>query len=168
VTLSLAVGDAFPDLALPDHDGIRRELSELAAGDPVVLHTARGYWCPKEQTFARRVLVPLQDEAEVAYSRLVTLSTDPPETSRAFRAGLGARWPFLSDAEHRYVDELGLRETTDTVHHVYAPYAFVLSPDLTVRATWVGYWYWGRPTAEELRRELREAARAVRHDWDLP
>ncbi len=167
MTLTIEVGDTFPDLELPDHDGIARTLSELAAGDPLVLHTARGYWCPKEQTFARSVLVPLQGEAEVAYTRFVTVSTDPPETSRAFRAGLGARWAFLSDAEHRYVDALGLREGTDTVHHVYAPYAFVLTPELRVARTWVGYWFWGRPTAEELRRELREVTRALRPDWDV-
>ena len=168
MALTLTAGDVFPDLALPDHTGVPRTLSELAAGDPVVLHTARGWWCPKEQTFARRVLVPLQDEAEVAYTRVVTVSTDPSGVTAAFRAGLGARWPFLSDADHAYVDALGLRESTDTVHHVYAPYAFVLDPDLRVRRAWVGYWYWGRPSAEELRAELRAAMRALRPDWDLP
>jgi len=168
VALSISAGETFPDLKLPDHDGVVRTLSELAAGDPLILHTARGYWCPKEQTFARRVLVPLQDEAEVAYARFVTLSTDPPETSRAFRAGLGARWPFLCDTEPAYVEALGLRETTDTVHEIYAPYAFVLSPDLVVQRTWIGYWFWGRPTAEELRQELRTATRSLRPDWDLP
>jgi len=159
--------DTFPDLELPDHDGVPRRLSDLVAGDPVLLHTARGHWCPKEQTFARRVLVPLQEEVEVAYARFVTVSTDPPGTTRGFRAGLGARWPFLSDEAHSYVDELGLRETTDTVHHVYAPYAFLLRPDLTVATTWVGYWYWGRPTAEEIRQGFRALTRELRRDWDV-
>jgi hypothetical protein len=30
-----------------------------------------------------------------------------------------------------------------------------------------GYWYWGRPSAEDLRRDLRAATREIRHDWDL-
>lgn len=165
--LTIAPGDTFPDLELPDHDGVPRRLSDLVAGDPVLLHTARGHWCPKEQTFARRVLVPLQEEVEVAYARFVTVSTDPPGTTRGFRAGLGARWPFMSDEAHNYVDELGLRETTDTVHHVYAPYAFLLRPDLTVARTWVGYWYWGRPTAEEIRQGFRALTRELRRDWDV-
>jgi hypothetical protein len=30
-----------------------------------------------------------------------------------------------------------------------------------------GYWYWGRPSNEDLRRDLREITRAIRPDWDL-
>jgi hypothetical protein len=30
-----------------------------------------------------------------------------------------------------------------------------------------GYWYWGRPSPEELRRDLREVVRVIRPDWDL-
>ena len=41
---------------------------------------------------------PLQDEFEVAYAAIVVVSVDPPEVQSAFRAGLGARFTFLSDA----------------------------------------------------------------------
>jgi peroxiredoxin len=161
------VGAAFPDLTLPDSDGIPRTLSALADGDPLVLQTFRGPWCPKEQTWFRELL-PLQDEADVAYTRMVSLSVDQPEVLASLRDGLGARWTFLSDAERRYVDVLGLRETTDSTHRPYAPYAFVLLPDLTVSAAWNGYWYWGRPTRQELWLALREATRRVRSDWVVP
>lgn len=160
-------GDRFPDLALPDHAGRRRTLSELAAGDPLVLQTYRGWWCPKEQAFFRR-LVAFQDEVEVAYTALVSLSVDPGEQAAAFRAGLGARWTFLSDAGREHLDALGLRETTDTRHHPYQPAVFVLRPDLTVAAAWNGYWYWGRPGLEDLRAVLREVTRAIRPDWEPP
>ena len=80
----------FPDLSLPDHTGRPRTLSELANGDPVALFFSRGWWCPKEQHYFRD-LVRLQDEFEVAYSRFVAISVDPPEVQAAFRAGLGAR-----------------------------------------------------------------------------
>ena len=30
-----------------------------------------------------------------------------------------------------------------------------------------GYWYWGRPSIEELRADLREIRRSVNPDWDL-
>jgi peroxiredoxin len=156
----------FADLDLPDHTGRPRLLSEVAGGDPVALVLSRGWWCPKEQRYLRG-LVELQDEFEVAYSRLVVVSVDPPEVQAAFRAGLGARFLFLSDSERRYLDELGLRETTDTVHHPYRPAAFTLYPDLTVHREYNGYWYWGRPTHEDLRRDMREISMAIRTDWEL-
>jgi peroxiredoxin len=159
-------GAIFPDLVLPDHTGRPRALSELAHGDPTALFSSRGWWCPKEQCFLRG-LVALQDEFEVAYSKLVVVSVDPPEVQAAFRAGLGARFTFLSDAGRRYLDELELRETTDTVHDPYRPAAFTLSPDLRVHAAYNGYWLWGRPTHEELRRDMRAISAAIRPDWEL-
>jgi peroxiredoxin len=160
-------GTRFPDLELPDHNGRTRRLSELAGGDPLVLLTSRGWWCPKEQRYLRN-LVTLQDELEVAYSRVVVLSIDPPEVQAGFRAGLGARFTFLSDSERVWLDRLALRETTDVVHHPYRPAAFTLFPDLEVHRAYNGYWYWGRPTHEELRRDLREITALIRDDWELP
>jgi peroxiredoxin len=162
-----AAGTQFPDLDLRDHTGRPRLLSEVAGGDPVALFTSRGWWCPKEQR-SMRDLVRLQDEFEVAYARLVVVSVDPPEVQAAFRAGLGARFLFLSDAERRWLDALALRETTDTVHHPYRPAAFTLFPDLRVHRAYNGYWFWGRPTHEELRRDMREITAAIRDDWELP
>jgi peroxiredoxin len=157
---------AIPDLALPDHNGRARTLSELAGGDPVALVFSRGWWCPKEQRFFR-MLATLQDEFEVAYARLVAVSVDPPAVQAAFRAGLGARFTFLSDSGRHYLDELGLRETTDTVHDPYRPTAFTLYPDLRVHASYNGYWFWGRPTADELRADMRAITQAFRPDWEL-
>ncbi len=150
----LAPGATFPDLRLQDHHGSERMLSELVAGDPVVLQTFRGFWCPKEQVFFRR-LVALQDELEVAYARIVSLSIDPPRVSAAFRAGLGARWTFLCDPERTAQAELGLLETDDTTNCPYLPTVFTLHPDLQIETRYDGYWYLGRPTNDELRRDLR-------------
>lgn len=158
------VGAVFPDVDLPDQDGIVRRLSELADGDPLLVQFFRGPWCPKEQTWFRELL-RLQDAADVAYTRMVSISVDPTETLRGLRDGLGARWPFLSDVERRWIERLDLRETTDTVHDPYAPYVFVLLPDLEVSAAWNGYWYWGRPCREELWTALRAATRRLRPDW---
>jgi peroxiredoxin len=166
-TVALERGTTFPDLDLPDHTGRPRLLSEIAAGDPVALFTSRGWWCPKEQRFLRG-LVRLQDEFEVAYTRLVVVSVDPPEVQAAFRAGLRARFLFLSDAERRWLDRLGLRETTDTLHHPYLPAAFMLDPDLRIHAAYNGYWFWGRPTSEEIRQDMRAISRAIRSDWGPP
>jgi peroxiredoxin len=160
-------GDAFPDLELPDHAGNVRGLSGLVAGDPAIVQTYRGWWCPKEQAYFRR-LVALQDELEVAYARIVSIAVDPPEVAAAFRAGLGARWTFLCDPQRRALERLALRETTDTLHHPYAPAVFTLFPDLTVHRAYDGYWFLGRPTLEELRRDLRGIAAAIRPDWRAP
>jgi len=159
-------GDTFPDLDLPDHTGRPRMLSELAGGDPLVLLTSRGWWCPKEQRYMRE-LCRLQDELEVAYARIVVVSVDPPEVQSAFRAGLGARFTFLSDAERRWLPRLGLVEHTDTLHQPYRPTGFTLFPDLTIHRAYEGYWYLGRATMEELRQDLREISRMVRPDWEL-
>lgn len=113
-------------------------------------------------------LCSIQNEFEVAYARLVVLSVDPPEVQSAFRAGLGARFTFLSDAERRWIGKLPLCEGTDTVHHPYRPAAFTLFPDLSIHRAYNGYWYWGRATMEELRRDMREITREIRPDWEAP
>jgi len=162
--MKLEPGSAFPDLDLPDHTGRERRLSELAAGDPVALVFSRGWWCPKEQRHLRE-LTALQDEFEVAYARIVVVSVDPPEVQAAFRAGLGARFTFLSDAGRRWLPRLGLLEESDTLHEPYRPTAFTLRPDLTVHRAYDGYWYWGRPTSEDLRQDMRAISRTVREDF---
>jgi peroxiredoxin len=161
------MADRLPDLELLDHGGNTRRLTELVGGDPTILQTYRGPWCPKEQRFFRR-LITFQDDLEVSYCRLLSLSVDPPEVAAAYRAGLGARWPFLCDPDRVVLEQLGLRETTDTVHDPYVPRVFVLRPDLTVHAEYDGYYAVGRPTPDELVRDLRAVSAAVRPDWAAP
>ena len=163
----LAVSGQVPNFELLDHAGNQRRLSELVGGDPTVLHFYRGWWCPKEQAFFRRLLA-LQDEAEVAYSRILSVSVDSPEVNAAFRAGLGARWTFLSDPDRQVQTQLRLRETTDTLNDPYVPAVVVIGPDLRIHALYNGYWYWGRPTVAELVTNLRDLSRALRPDWEAP
>jgi peroxiredoxin len=165
--MDLSPGGRFPDLDLPDHTGRERRLSEVGGGDPLALITSRGWWCPKEQRYLRR-LARIQDEFEVAYTRIVIVSVDPPEVQAAFRAGAGARFTFLSDGERRWLPRLDLLERTDTLHRPYRPAGFTLHPDLTIHRTYNGYWYWGRATMEELRRDMRAITRAARADWEVP
>jgi peroxiredoxin len=157
-------GDRFPDLDLPDHTGRARMLSELAGGDPLALVFSRGWWCPKEQRHLRE-LSSLQDEFEVAYTRIVVVSVDPPEVQSAFRAGLGARFAFLSDAQRNWLPELGLLERSDTLHEPYLPTTFSLLPDLTIHRRYDGNWYWGRPTMEDLRQDMRAISARVREGF---
>lgn len=161
-------GSTLPDVELQDADGIPRRLSELAAGDPLVVHFYRGWFCPKDRAWLRDVLVPLQGALEVAYTRVVSISVEPPAVQAAYRAGLDARWVFLSDHERTYQASLGLREWTDTVHDPYVPTVLVTRPDLHVHSSYNGYWFWGRPSADDLWRDLREVTRGLRPDWEVP
>ncbi len=104
----------------------------------------------------------------MGYARIVSVSIDPPPVAAAFRAGLGARWTFLCDPDRTELERLGLRETTDTVNDPYVPAVFTLGPDLRVHAAYDGYWYWGRPTPEELLQDLRALSRDARDDFAAP
>ena len=165
----MSTGDTLPDFELIDHAGNRRRLSELVGGDPTVLQFYRGWWCPKEQAFFAR-LVRLQDEAEVAYSRFVSVSVDPPAVSAAFRAGLGRALDLsLPTRAVRSKQRLGLlRNHRHAQQSLRSCASFVLYPDLRIHSDYNGYWFWGRPTEQELAADLRAISREVRLDWDAP
>jgi hypothetical protein len=42
-----------------------------------------------------------------------------------------------------------------------------LEPGLFIYKIYNGYWFWGRPSTEDLRQDLREVTRKIRPDWDL-
>jgi len=44
----------------------------------------------------------------------------------------------------------------------------VLEPDLRIHAAFNGYWFWGRPTNEELRQAFRTITRSIRPDLEVP
>src|SRR5690348_2832606 len=68
-------GAVFPDYELTDHTAKRRKLSELQAQNPMILMLSRGGFCPKDRRQSEN-LVQFLPELEVAYTRLVTISTD--------------------------------------------------------------------------------------------
>jgi peroxiredoxin len=90
-------GAIFPDYELSDHTAKRRKLSELQGQHPMVLVLSRGGYCPKDRRQAEG-LVELHRELEVAYCRLVTISTGNITETNEYRSGVGAHWPFLADA----------------------------------------------------------------------
>ena len=48
------------------------------------------------------------------------------------------------------------------------PAVVVIGPDLRIHAAYNGYWYWGRPTQDELLCHLRDISRDLRPDWEAP
>jgi len=159
-------GTRFPDYELTDHSGQRRKLSELQGPDPMILVLSRGGFCPKDRRQAEDLL-QLHREMEVGYCRLVTISTDNLIETNEYRTGIGAHWPFLSDAGRKVQKDLDIAEYTDPSHNPMIPHTLVLEPGLVVFKIYNGYWFFGRPTNEELRQDLRAVLRKCRPDWDI-
>jgi peroxiredoxin len=159
-------GAAFPDFELADHRGKRRKLSELQGEDPLVVVLARGGFCPKDRR-QHEGLLQLHREMVVGYCRLVTISTDNLLETNEFRSAVGAHWTFLSDPLRKIQKELEIAEYTDPTHNPMIPHTIVLEPALRVYKVYNGYWFFGRPTVEELRLDLREALQRCRPDWDI-
>ena len=159
-------GVTFPDYELSDHTGKHRKLSELQAGDPMVVVLGRGGFCPKDRRQTEGLL-QLHREMEVGYCRLVTITTDNITQTNEYRSGVGAHWPFLSDSRRIVQKDLDIAEYTDPVHNPMIPHVIVLEPGLRVHKIYNGYWFFGRPTVEELRQDLRAVSMNCRPDWDI-
>jgi peroxiredoxin len=159
-------GSVFPDYELSDQRGVRRTLSELQGGDPLVLVLARGGFCPKDRR-QHEGLLQLHREMQVGYCRLVTISTDNLIVTNEFRTAVGAGWTFLSDPGRKVQKDLDIAEYTDLDHNPMIPHTLVLEPGLRVDKIYNGYWFFGRPTVEELRLDLRTVLRRCRPDWDI-
>jgi hypothetical protein len=135
-------GAIFPDYELSDHTAKHRKLSELQGPHPMVLVLSRGGFCPKDRRQAEG-LVELHREFEVAYCPLVTI------TRRVVQK------------------DLGIAEYTDPLHNPMIPHVIVLEPGLVVYKIYNGYWFFGRPTLEDLRQDLRAVTKKCRPDWDI-
>lgn len=72
-----------------------------------------------------------------------------------WRTRLGAHWPFLCDEERIIQQEFDIQEYTDPKHDPMIPHTIILEPGLKIYKIYNGYWYWGRPTPEEIRQDFR-------------
>jgi peroxiredoxin len=107
----------------------------------------------------------LQPELAVDDCKLVTVSTADVNHSLELRDALGASWPFLSDAGRAVIRQLDIVDVTDKrFSPVAIPYTYVLDGDRTIYKVYFGWWYVGRPTADELRADFRTLL-ARRPDW---
>ena len=159
-------GGVFPDYELPDQTNTMRRLSELQGEDPLILTLARGHYCPKEHQ-QHLQLAAFYPQIGVAYTQIATIATDDHPTIQEFRASVGAQWPFLSDPERTVQQDLDIQEYTDREHDPMIPHTLVLKPGLVIHSIYNGYWFWGRPSVEDLRQDLRAVTREIRPDWDL-
>ena len=159
-------GAALPDFELPDQTGVLRRLSELQGNNPMCLMLARGSYCPKDNR-QHIWMAAMEPEIKVSYSRVVTISTDDRWGCLEWQSILSVNWPFLSDTQRLIQKELDIQEYTDPHHNPMIPHTLMLEPGLVIHSIYNGYWYWGRPTPDEVRRDFRAISRKIRPDWDL-
>ena len=163
---NLEPGTTIPDFELPDENGVLHRLSELQGDNALVLHLSRGEHCPRERQHHRELL-HFHELCSVAFTELVTIMPNDLHDVFKLKASTGAHWTFLADRELEVQRHFDINEYTD-VHHDYAgvPHTLVLSPGLRIEKVYVGYWFWGRPSPEQLWLDLQELTKRLKDDYD--
>ena len=106
------VGDAAPDFALDDSEGITRRLSDHA-GNWVVLKFYRGYWCP----YCVRDLhdwEKLLDDLGARQTKVIAISPDRVDELREFGRKTGFKMTLLADPENRVIRQYNLQNRNFT------------------------------------------------------
>ena len=141
-------------------------LSELQGDDILVLHLSRGEHCPRERQHHREML-RFHEWCSLAFTELVSCCRTPSTTSCRLKIGTGAHWTFLADEDLEVQRHFDIHEYTDTHHdHAGVPHTLILSPGLRIEKVYVGYWFWGRPSPEQLWVDLQELCGADKDDFD--
>ena len=145
----LTAGSVLPDFELPDEGGTKHRLSELQGDNAMILMLGRGEHCPRERQHQREMLQFHQWSA-VAFTELVTVLPNNLHDVYKMKIATGAYWTYLADADLDVQRVLEIREYTDPHHDATVPHTLILSPGLVIEKTYVGYWFWGRPSAYQL------------------
>jgi peroxiredoxin Q/BCP len=100
-------GEIAPDIELPDQDGVRRKLSSLLDGEPLIL-----YFYPADFTpGCTKEACDLRDlHARILASglRVVGVSPQPPESHRRFRDQHALPFTLLSDEDKSAIRAFGV------------------------------------------------------------
>ncbi len=161
----LSQGDVFPDFELPDETGVMHKLSELQGDNCLVLMLGRGEHCPRERQH-QKLMVPFHELCPVAFTEMVTVLPNGLHDTFKMRIATGAHWAFLSDGDLELQSALEIREYTDSHHPATVPHTLVLAPDLVIDKVYVGYWFWGRPSPNQLWEDLQDLHRRIKADYD--
>ena len=163
---NLDIGSTIPDFELPDENGEMHRLSELQGDNFLVLHLSRGEHCPRERQHHRELL-RFHEWCAVAFTELVSILPNGLHDVFKLKISTGARWTFLADENLEVQRHFDINEYTDPHHHkAGVPHTLILSPGLTVEKVYVGYWFWGRPSPEQLWLDLQQLHRELKEDYD--
>jgi hypothetical protein len=103
----------------------------------------------------------------VAFTELVSLLPNDLHDTYKLKISTGARWTFLSDSELVVRKHFEIDEYTDTHHdHAVVPHTLLLSPGLVIEKVYVGYWFWGRPSNDQLWADIGEVLARIKADFD--
>ncbi|MBV9735819.1 MAG: AhpC/TSA family protein [Acidisphaera sp.] len=94
----LAVGDHFPDMALPTAEGEMARLAEWWRRGPLVVTFFRGEWCP----YCRLVLAALEaalPDIEALGASLIAVTPETGGRALAAKRRRGNRYEILSDVD---------------------------------------------------------------------
>jgi peroxiredoxin len=159
-------GTTIPDFELPDENGAMHRLSDLQGDDFLVLHLSRGEHCPRERMHHRELL-RFHEMCSVAFTRLVSILPNTQHDVLRLKIGTGAHWTFLSDESLVVQRHFDINEYTDPHHdNAGVPHTLILSPGLMIEKAYVGYWFWGRPSPEQLWLDLQALFARTKEDFD--
>jgi peroxiredoxin len=163
---NLEPGTTIPDFELRDENGDLHRLSELQGDSVMVLHLSRGEHCPRERMHHRELL-RFHEWCSVAFTELVSVLPNDLHDVYKLKISIGARWTFLADEDLEVQLHFDINEYTDPHHaHAGVPRTLLLSPGLVIEKVYVGYWFWGRPTNEQLWQDAGEVFRRIKPDFD--
>lgn len=162
---NLEPGSTLTDFELADDDGTRHRLSEIQGDNQMVLLLGRGEHCPRERQHQRE-MVRFHEWCAVAFTELVTVLPNDAHETNKLKISTGANWTYLCDEELEVQRALNIEEYTDTHHDATVPHTVVLSPGLRIEKVYVGYWFWGRPSPEQLWADLQEISSRTKLDFD--
>jgi peroxiredoxin len=163
---NLEIGSTIPDFELPDENGEMHKLSELQGDNYLVLHLSRGEHCPRERMMHRELL-RFHEWCSVAFTELVSILPNGLHDVLKLKISTGGRWTFLADEDLAVQGHFDINEYTDTHHaHAGVPDTLILSPGLRIEKVYVGYWFWGRPSPEQLWLDLQELTMRQKEDYD--
>jgi peroxiredoxin len=162
---NLRPGMTLPDFELPDDGGVTHRLSELQGDDPMILMLGRGEHCPRERQHQRE-MVKLHGWCAVGFTTLVTVLPNNQHDTNKLRISTGAYWTYLCDEKLEVQRTLGIDEYTDPHHDATVPHTLVLAPGLEIDKAYVGFWFFGRPSAYQLWVDLRDLFGRIKDDFD--
>ncbi len=164
---NLEPGATFPDFELPDENGVVHRLSDIQGDDAMVVFLARGEHFPRERQHHVEML-RFQKLAPVAFTQLVSIFPNDQHDTYKMKIATGAYWTFLSDEQLDMHEAFDIQEYTDEHHaHATVPHTVILKPgSLEIDKVYVGYWFWGRPSPEQLWIDLQDVFRRTKDDFD--
>jgi peroxiredoxin len=162
----LEPGMTLPDFVLPDENGDVHRLSELQGDNCLVLMLGRGEHCPRERQ-QQKEMIQFHKWCPVAFTEVVTVLPNDLHDTFKMRIAAGAHWTFLADTDLEVQRTLDINEYTDPHHdHAGVPHTVLLSPGLKIEKVYVGDWFWGRPSPEDLWADLRDVMARTKPDFD--